>query len=145
MKLFTILLLSIFLQKGCKAQTQNRIKDVDIIYTAVSRGFQSKIVIENQMVTVISSREKGVKPMANPISDADWKIISDCLQDLKLDQLKTLKAPSQKRYHDGAAVADIKITIQEKEYQSTSFDHGNPPAEIKELVDKINTFAEKKQ
>jgi hypothetical protein len=57
--------------------------------------------------------------------------------------VETLKAPSEKRFHDGAAMANLKIVHKEKTYQSKTFDHGTPPKEIEKLVKKINALAEK--
>jgi hypothetical protein len=57
--------------------------------------------------------------------------------------LETLKAPTEKRFHDGAAIANLKVTYQDKSFQTEAFDHGNPPEAIKKIVDKINTFAKK--
>jgi hypothetical protein len=52
-----------------------------------------------------------------------------------------LKAPSQKRFHDGAAAANLTIAYKGKTYESQSFDDGNPPAEIAALVNEATSFA----
>jgi hypothetical protein len=143
MKLFTILIMTFFLQKGCEAQSQNDMKDVVMEYTADSRGFHLKTIVTNQTVSVFRTRNQSEKPVPTKISDADWEIICVRFQALKLEQMTTIKAPSEKRFYDGAAIGNLKIVVQGKTYQSQSFDHGNPPQEIKELVDKINTFAKK--
>jgi hypothetical protein len=143
MKIFTIIVMTFFLQKGCDAQSQKEMKDVMIEYTAVSRGFHQKIIVTNQTVSIFKTRNQSEKPVPTKISDADWEIICTNFQAIKLDQMATLKSPTQKRFHDGAAIGDLKIDIQGKTYKSQSFDHGNPPKEFKELVDKINTFAKK--
>ena len=56
---------------------------------------------------------------------------------VKLDSLATFKDPTQKRFYDGAAIANLKVTYKEKEYQSLDFDHGAPPVEIEKIVTKI--------
>jgi hypothetical protein len=143
MKFLTIIVMTFFLQKGCEAQSQNDMKDVVIEYTAVSRGFNQKIIVTNQTVSVFKTKGQSEKMVPTKISDADWKIIYNNFQAIKLEQMTTIKAPSEKRYYDGAAIAELKIEAQGKTYKSQSFDHGNPPKEIKELVDKINTFTKK--
>jgi hypothetical protein len=60
---------------------------------------------------------------------------------MKLDSLPKLKAPTEKRFYDGAAIANFKITFKDSTYETTSFDHGFPPKEIKKFVNKINSFA----
>lgn len=143
MKLFTMILLSIFLGKSCTCQTKNDLKTAVLEYTANTRGFYQKITIENQMVTVSKDRDGNDKPVATKISDKDWKELIGYFETMELDTLPTLKAPTQKRFHDGAAIADLKVTYKDKTYQTEAFDHGYPPGAIKKLVTKINSFAKK--
>ena len=56
---------------------------------------------------------------------------------VKLDSLATFKDPTQKRFYDGAAIANLKVSYKEKEYQTLDFDHGVPPVEIEKIVNKI--------
>jgi hypothetical protein len=143
MKLFTTILLSIFLSKSCEGQTKNDLKTAVVEYTANTRGFYQKITIQDQMVSVSKDRNGNEKPVSVKISEKDWKELVGYFETLNLDNLATLKAPTEKRFHDGAAIANLKITYKEKVYETDAFDHGYPPAEIKKLVDKINTFAKK--
>ena len=143
MKLFTMILLSVFLSKSCEGQTKNDLKMAVLEYTANTRGFYQKITIQNQMVSVSKDRSGNEKPIETKISESDWKELIGYFETIELDSLTTLKAPTQKRFHDGAAIANLKITYKEKVYQTEAFDHGVPPETIKKLVDKINTFAKK--
>ncbi len=138
-----MIFLSVFLGKSCSSQTKNDLKTAIVEYTANTRGFYQKISIQKQMVTVANDRRGGEKPVARTISDADWKELVGYFESVKLDSLATLKAPSEKRFHDGAAIANLKINYQGKTYETTAFDHGFPPEGIKKLVDKINSFAKK--
>ena len=112
-------------------------------YTANSRGFYQKIIIENQQVYITGDRNDNGKGVPQKISDADWNELKEYYKGLKLDDLSTFKDPTQKRFYDGAAIADFKITDGSKEYQTTSFDHGFPPVEIEKLVKKIVSLGEK--
>ncbi len=143
MKLFTMIFLSLFLSKSCEGQTKNDLKTAVLEYTANTRGFYQKIQIQDQKVTISKDRSGNDLPEAMKISDADWKELVGYFETLNLDSLATLKAPTEKRFHDGAAIANLKVTYKDKTYQTVAFDHGYPPAEIKKLVDKINTFAKK--
>jgi hypothetical protein len=145
MKLFTLIFLSVFWSKSCESQTKSDLKTAVLEYTANTRGFYQKIRIQNQMVSVSKDRSGTVKPIETKISDEDWKELIGYFKKVELDSLASLKAPTQKRFHDGAAIANLKITYKEKDYQTGAFDHGNPPETIKRLVDKINTFAKKEQ
>jgi hypothetical protein len=143
MKLFTVILLSVFLSKSCTSQTKNDLKTAVLEYTANTRGFYQKITIENQKVSVSKDRSDNDKPVAAKISEKDWKELCGNFESMDLDSLATLKAPTEKRFHDGAAIANLKVVYKDQTYETEAFDHGNPPAKIKKLVDKINTFAKK--
>lgn len=145
MKLFTMILLSIFLGKSCTSQTKNDLKTAVLEYTANTRGFYQKITIQNQMVTVSKDRSGNNKPVGTKISDKDWNELVGYFETVELDSLATLKAPTEKRFHDGAAIASLKVTYKDKTYQTEAFDHGYPPEAIKKLVTKINSFAKEKQ
>lgn len=138
MKLLSLLFLTLFLSKGCDAEKKQDLKTTVIEYTANTRGFFRKIEVQNKIITVSKDRRGVEKPISNKISDADWKILVADFEKINVEQIPSLKAPSEKRFYDGAAIATLKITYKGKTYESTSFDHGSAPSEIKEIVDKIN-------
>ena len=141
MKLYALIVLSIFLSKNCEGQTKNDLKTAVLEYTANTRGFYQKITIKDQMVRVSKDRSSNDKPVPVKISDTDWKELVSDFETIELESLASLKAPTEKRFYDGAAIADLKVSYKDKVYQTTSFDHGNPPEAIKKLIAKINSFA----
>lgn len=143
MKLFTVIILSFFLSKSCESQTKNDLKTAVLEYTANTRGFYQKITVQNQMVTVSKDRNGNDNPVATKISEKDWKELVGYFETMDLDSLPALKAPTEKRFYDGAAIANLKVVYKDKTYDTESFDHGYPPVAIKKLVDKINSFAKK--
>lgn len=143
MKLLSLLFLTIILGKGCDNATAQDMQNTVIEYTANTRGFYQNITIKDQLVSVSKDRNNNDKAISTKISDADWAALINDFKELKLGTLKDLKAPTEKRFYDGAAIANLKITYKDKSYETTSFDHGFPPKEIKKLVDKINTFTKK--
>ncbi len=143
MKLFTMIFLSLFVGKSCEGQTKNDLKTAVLEYTASTRGFYQKITIQDLMVSVSKDRSGNEKPIVTKISEKDWKELVAYFETIDLDNLAALKAPTEKRFHDGAAIADLKVTFKGKVYQTTSFDHGYPPETIKKLVTKINSFTKK--
>ena len=60
---------------------------------------------------------------------------------INLDELANYKDPTQKRFYDGAAIANLKVMYKDKEYRTTDFDNGFPPVEIEKLVTKITLLA----
>lgn len=144
MKLLSLLLLTIFLGKGCDSENKQGIDAAVIEYVANTRGFYQKITVEKQLVTISKERnDQGMKEVIK-VSDKEWKELIDLFQDVNLDEIKDLKSPTEKRFYDGAAIANIKIKYKGVTYESQSFDHGFPPYEIKKLVNKINSFAKQK-
>ena len=145
MKILSLLFLTIMLGKGgCDAEAQSaKVKEAEaatIEYTANTRGFFQKITIVNKAVIVSSDRNGNDKPQAIKLSEADWKFITAEVAKLKLENLPTYKAPTEKRFYDGAAIANMAITYKGKKYQTADFDHGFPPVEIDKLVNKVVSF-----
>lgn len=145
MKTLIAIVLTIFLGKGCSQETKNDMENTTIEYTANTRGFYKKITIQNKEVFVSTDRNSNEKGASSTISDADWKELIAYFETLELESLATYKDPTQKRFYDGAAMADLKIKHKEKDYQTVTFDHGFPPAEIEKLVNKIVVLAEEKE
>ncbi|WP_298224225.1 hypothetical protein [Flavobacterium sp.] len=141
MKIISLLFLTIFLGKGCNAEQKQDIETAKIEYTANTRGFFQKIVVQNQKFGVSKERNNENPTVDQKISNADWKKIIDAFQEVDLEGIPTFKGPTEKRFYDGAAIANLKITYQGKTYSSQSFDHNNPPVELEKLVNKITLLA----
>ena len=141
MKTLTLVFLTIFLSNGCDSVTAQDIETAVVEYTANTRGFYQKITVKNKMLTVSKDRDGNDKSAPTKISDADWKELVDCFKTIELDSLSKLKAPTEKRFHDGAAIANLKIRFKDKPYETTDFDDGFPPKEIKKFVNKITSLA----
>ena len=146
MKAIGMILLTIFLGKSCSNESQNDIKNAVLQYSAHTRGFHLKMIITNQMATISKGRtpetmsQKQVK-----ISDADWNELLVLFEKTNLEAFPDLKDPTQKRFYDGAAIADLKVRYQDKNYETVNFDHRNPPVEIENLVNKIVALADEKE
>lgn len=141
MKAIGMILLSIFLGKSCSNQAQNDITNTTLQYTATTRGFYQRIIVANQKATISTDRNQKEIPKEVKISDKDWKELVDYFQKVDLENIPKLKDPTQKRFYDGAAIANLKIRHKDKNYETTDFDHEFPPAEIEKLVNKIVSFA----
>ena len=143
MKAITIILLSVFLVKSCSNQAQKEIANTTLQYTASTRGFFQKIVVINQKATISRDRNGEKFPEEIAISDKDWKEIIGYFEKIDLEKVPTLKDPTQKRFYDGAAIANLKIRYKNKDYQTSDFDHGFPPVEIEKVVNKIVAMGQK--
>ena len=121
----------------------NMKNDFIIQYTANTRGFYQKTTINNEIMAVSKDRSGIEKEVESKISNADWSDLVAAYNKTNLEEIPNLKAPTEKRFYDGAAIANLKITVKENTYETPPFDHGFPPAEIKVLVDKITTLSNK--
>lgn len=139
MKILSFLFLTIFMARGCEKEPKMDINAIQIEYLAYTRGFYTKIKVEKKIAKIFNDRNE--KPIEIKISDQDWETLGAIVKEIDIDEIENLKAPTEKRFYDGAAIAHIKVTYKEKIYESAAFDHGAPPLEIKELVTKINSFA----
>jgi hypothetical protein len=77
------------------------------------------------------------------LSEEEWAEISTLAKAVDLAKVKDLNWPSEKRYYDAAAHANIIFEAKGIKYPANGFDHGFPPAEIEKLVTKITKLAEK--
>jgi len=142
MKILSLLFLTLFLGKSCQSQNLD-METAKIEYTANSRGLYNKTVIENK--TVSATRTRDGKPISNSLTDAQWNALIGEFQKVNLEEIPNLKAPTEKRFHDGAAMANLKITYKGKTYESQTFDNGYPPEKIKNLVNTILSFSKKEE
>lgn len=141
MKIFAIILVIITLSKGCTEDQKQSMESATVEYTAKSRGFSQKIVINNKNYIFTRNLRGKDTLVQNNISDKDWNDLVLTFQDINLEELHNLKSPTEKRFYDGAAIANLKITFKDKTYESNAFDHGFPPQEIEKLVAIINFYA----
>ena len=138
MRIVSFLLLTIFIGSGCSSQKKIDLSSTVIEYSAMSRGYYKKIVIQNQTVLVTKGRD--VQAVENKIDDAKWKQIVAEFEKINLESIPTLKAPTEKRFYDGAAIGNLKITQNQKTYETPGFDNGFPPKEIEKLVNLLTDF-----
>ncbi|WP_244165302.1 hypothetical protein [Flavobacterium phragmitis] len=110
-----------------------------IEYSAMSRGYYKSIVVHDKSVSVV--KERNGEAVQSKIDDAKWSEIVSVYSKVNLESLSTLKAPTDKRTYDGAAIGNLKITKDGKTYETAGFDNGFPPKEIEKLVNLLVDFA----
>ena len=138
MRILSLLLLVMVIGTGCSSQKKTDMTSTVIEYSAMSRGYFKKIVVQNQSVSVTNGRD--AQAVENKIDEAKWKQIVSEFEKINLESISTLKAPTEKRFYDGAAIGNLKITQNQKTYESQAFDNGFPPNEIEKLVNLLTDF-----
>ncbi|PKB16793.1 hypothetical protein [Flavobacterium sp. 5] len=141
MKILSLLFLTLVLGKNCQSQNNPDLITAKIEYTVNSRGLYNNIVVENKTVSVTKIRDG--KPVSSSLTDEQWNALITEFQKVDLEEIPSLKAPTQKRFHDGAAMANLKIIYKGKNYESQTFDNGFPPEKIKNIVNTLLSFSKK--
>lgn len=131
--------------KGCDGNTNNKDAqaatlrqaqdDIHIVYEASSRGYFEKIEVNKADLSV--AKDRSGNATKTTCSKEDWDTIISELSKIDAEKVSTLEAPTNYRFSDGAAHATLTIKYKDKEVTSNTFDHKNPPKELKALVDKI--------
>ena len=67
--------------------------------------------------------------------------INNDVYKLDFEKIPTLKAPTEKRFYDGAPITNLEVIKTNQSYKTTDFDGGFPPAYIEELVNKKATHS----
>lgn len=114
-----------------------------IKYEANARGLALAVKVEDRILYVSRVRDFKDYEEKIKISDSDWNEIVTLSKAVDLFKVKDLKWPTEKRYYDGAAHANIIFISEGVEYPANGFDHGYPPVEIEKLVNKILKLTEK--
>lgn len=138
MKIVSLLLIVICIGTGCSSQKKTDMTGTQIEYTAMSRGLYKRIVVQDQKVSVTNGRD--TEAIVSEIDNAKWNKIVSEFEKINLDSLSALKAPTEKRFYDGAAIGNLKIIQNPKTYETKGFDNGFPPKEIEKLVNLLTDF-----
>ena len=138
MKIVSLLLLVICIGTGCSSQKKTDMTGTQIEYTAMSRGLYKRIVVQDQKVSVTNGRD--TEAIVSQIDNSKWNKIVSEFEKINLDSLSALKAPTEKRFYDGAAIGNLKIIQNPKTYETKGFDNGFPPKEIEKLVNLLTDF-----
>lgn len=130
MKSLTCLLFLVVLS-SCEAQTN--LDDMTITYEARTRGSSIEIKATSTQINYKDNNTtKEIKPTAE-----FWNDVTNTTKEINLSAIESFIPPSDSRTVDAALHATLSIAIDSEIYTSQTFDHGNPPKELKPLVDKL--------
>lgn len=92
---------------------------------------------------LVSSINGNIK--TQDISQNDWSKIVEYTEQINAENISKLEAPTTKRFSDAALASHITITKNGIDYQSSTFDSGNPPLELKNLYNEIQRIIKTKK
>lgn len=110
-------------------------KAMVITYEAASRGYYLKIIVDQKNILYYDKegRDSNI-PFMKICKSKEWKSLTTFLENTRITSLPKFKAPSTNYTMDRVPLAHLTISVGNKKYNSNSFDHGNPPLEIKPIV-----------
>lgn len=112
-------------------------------YTANTRGYHLRVKLTQTELSYTNQRDSNEFTKVS-LTDAQKAELQKLLKEIKAEKISELKAPTEKRMYDGAAHADLTITVNGNSYHSAGFDHGFPPAEIEKFINKLVSYTEEK-
>jgi hypothetical protein len=129
--------LVLFVCIGCPpSSVRHPVKE--ITYEAITKGRSETINIKSNIRLLIYKTHQTSKEI--PLSSKQLKALYKAIKTIEYTKTDKLKAPSDKRFYDGAMAASITFVASDKKYQSITFDDDNPPSELKELVLLLKSF-----
>lgn len=110
-----------------------------VVYEASSRGYFLKVKFADGKLAYTKGRDSE-KMEEVVLTKAQSDELNSLLNAFKPEVLPGLKAPTEKRFYDGAAMANLSITQKGSAFTSETFDHGFPPATIEKFVKKLLSY-----
>lgn len=127
--------------KSCSKRDELIMDITEIRYTAATRGYYYQVQV-SPMVMQIRMDRNTPDELIYRVDAENWDGLLALIEAIDLKKLESLKGSTELQAMDRSAYATLRVSTSEKQFQSTPFDHGNPPAEIKPLVDAVLELAE---
>lgn len=143
--IITMTSIILFIISSCKTNTASHEKTIfkteKISLSERTRGTIRDFTLSNgKMVSSINGNIT-----TQEISQNDWSKIVEYTEEINVEGISKLEALSTKRFSDAALASHITITKNGIDYQSSTFDSGNPPLELKNLYNEIQRIIETKK
>ncbi len=114
---------------------------IKVVYEVSSRGYSKKIEIsKDNLIRTLGVQH--IKRDTLTSNEIIWNKVNDLINEINLQEMANLKAPTERRFYDGAPHANLKIWIGKRLYVTPYFDHGFPPNQIKKIVKYIVELGE---
>lgn len=137
--------ISLLIVSGCKTKPTLFKKSISKIETISlserTRGTIRDFTLSNgKLMSSINGNMN-----SQEISQNDWSKILEYTEKIDAANISKLEASTTKRFSDAALASHITITKNGTDYQSSTFDSGNPPLELKNLYNEIQRIIETKK
>lgn len=126
----------------CSNADKKIIQDMAVEYDVFTRGSFDKTILKKDSVVIVD-KTSNQQVQSYPLSDKEWKEIVEAAKKIDRSKIKEYKSSTDNRLSDGAKTAQLSVIYQDQMYQTNQFDQGNPPTELKALVDKVDNIYKK--
>ena len=149
MKSLTVLFILVLTLLGCNCQkkaVENNVYSAEKLtttptleYDETTRGSYLKISVTHNVALITEGRERTTREVILP--EDVVKQIGIVYNMIDVKQLPNLKAPTEKRFYDGAPTAQFKVIFSKDNIvESAGFDGGYPPSEIETMVNQLRAL-----
>lgn len=115
---------------ACSSQESSDV-DLKIHYNAFTRGSNLEVTITPN--TIVYKDVNGEKAIVK--KELFWQKLNNYIENIELKNIASFIPSSNDRASDKALHATLIIYKDGVAYSSKTFDHGNPPKELKALLD----------
>lgn len=141
MKVAAVVLLSLVMFKTCSKRDELIMDITEIRYTAATRGYYYQVQV-SPMVMQIRMDRNTPDELVYRVDAENWDALLALIEAIDLKKLESLQGSTELQAVDRSAYATLRVFTRERQFQSSPFDHGNPPTEIQPLVSAILELAE---
>ena len=106
-------------------------------FSEENTSIRNKITENKNLLEFYDSKPIKTDVQEKTLSKSELLFFKEELSKIDANSLESIKAPSIKHQTGEVAGATLIISFKGKTYRVPTFDHGNPPVEIKTIVEKI--------
>ena len=116
-----LIILGVIALTSCKELEVNKFE-----YTTSTMMGRTQLFITQDSVTVDFNGRGEPTHFARATKTSEWTGLMMSLENVDLDKIADLEAPSNKRATDAAPFAYFSFSTKDSTYRSSTFDHKNP-------------------
>lgn len=128
-------------KNSTKDENYRKIEMTKIVLEKISMGGnEMKEITKSEILT--SKMVRGGEKIENKskLASKNWERLVKLVESLDLNEIQNWEGPTQGRFVDAAKATTIILEVNGQEYYSQGFDEGQPPAQLKELYNFLETL-----
>lgn len=115
--------------------------ELKITYKAFTRGAFKYVEVNKDRIVTSTDYNLKLKQTGSTPQNT-WNELESEISAIDLKSLTSLEPPTKAHQYDGALGATLTINHKGNSYTTPTFDHGNPPKSIENIVNKVLSMGE---